>query len=218
MSLSTSRPLPTKFADLPASQLGLPLLELELTEQTHAELLVLSAEPERLHPALPRLFARLARRRVAVRILHGPGQPGRTSPLAPAWQAGATVRAVTGLPFQVLVRDRMVAYVAHPGPAPADRLERIANPLVAASVAGVFDTICHILDDRRSGSPGDGGQAEGEGEVLRALGDGLTDDRAAARLHLSKRTFARRVAGMMERLNATSRFQAGAEAVRRGWI
>ncbi|MFD2350432.1 LuxR C-terminal-related transcriptional regulator [Nonomuraea ferruginea] len=81
-------------------------------------------------------------------------------------------------------------------------------------MAGVFDTICHILDDRRSGAHED----EGQDEVLRALDDGLTDDRAAARLHLSKRTFARRVAGVMERLNATSRFQAGAEAVRRGWI
>ncbi|GAA4505811.1 MULTISPECIES: helix-turn-helix transcriptional regulator [Nonomuraea] len=214
MSPNTSRTLPFKPADHSAAQLGLPLLELELAEQTHAELLVLSAEPERIHPALPRLFAQLARRRVAVRILHGPGRPGRTSPLAQAWQAGATVRAVTGLPYQVLVRDRVVAYVAHPGPAHTGRLERIPHPVVAASVAGVFDTICHILDDRRSGAHED----EGQDEVLRALDDGLTDDRAAARLHLSKRTFARRVAGVMERLNATSRFQAGAEAVRRGWI
>ncbi|MFG1942885.1 hypothetical protein [Nonomuraea sp. NPDC048826] len=214
MSPNSSRTVPFRPADHPATQLGLPLLELELAEQTHAELLVLSAEPERMHPALPRLFARLARRRVAVRILHGPGQPGRTSPLAPAWQAGATARAVTGLPYQVLVRDRVVAYVAHPGPAHIGRLERIPHPVVAASVAGVFDTICQILDERRSGAFGD----EGQDEVLRALDDGLTDDRAAARLHLSKRTFARRVAGVMERLNATSRFQAGAEAVRRGWI
>ncbi|MEV4099780.1 hypothetical protein AB0J42_05920 [Nonomuraea sp. NPDC049649] len=218
MSPNSSRTVPFRPAEHSAAQLGLPLLELELAEQTHAELLVLSAEPERIHPSLPRLFARLARRRVAVRILHGPGQPGRTSPLAQAWQAGATVRAVTGLPYQVLVRDRVVAYVAHPGAAHSGRLERISHPLVAASVAGVFDTICRILDDRRSGALGEEWQDEAQGEVLRALDDGLTDDRAAARLHLSKRTFARRVAGVMERLNATSRFQAGAEAVRRGWI
>ncbi|MGI5272905.1 hypothetical protein ACQEUU_27415 [Nonomuraea sp. CA-218870] len=218
MSLNSSRTVPFKPTDHPTTQLGLPLLELELAEQTHAELLVLSAEPERLHPALPRLFARLARRRVAVRILHGPGRPGRTSPLAQAWQAGATARAVTGLPYQVLVRDRVVAYVAHPGPAHTGRLERIPHPVVAASVAGVFDTICRILDERRSDAAGDEGHDDGHDEVLRALDDGLTDDRAAARLHLSKRTFARRVAGVMERLNAASRFQAGAEAVRRGWI
>ncbi|GAA4056004.1 hypothetical protein [Nonomuraea soli] len=210
MSLNTSRPLPFN----PALQLELPLLELELAEQTQSELLVLSAEPERMHPALPRLFARMARRRVAVHILHGPGQPGRTSPLAQAWQAGATVRTVVGLPYQVLVRDRMVTYVAHPGPTSSERLERIANPLVASSVAGVFDTICRILHDKGNGTLDD----DGQDEVLRALDDGLTDDRAAARLHLSKRTFARRVAGVMERLNANSRFQAGAEAVRRGWI
>ncbi|MFI6481243.1 hypothetical protein ACIBH1_25155 [Nonomuraea sp. NPDC050663] len=210
MSLSTSRPLPFN----PALQLELPLLELELAEQTQSELLVLSAEPERMHPALPRLFARMARRRVAVHILHGPGQPGRTSPLAQAWQAGATVRTVVGLPYQILVRDRVVTYVAHPGLTSSERLERIANPLVATSVAGVFDTICRILNDKGNGTLDD----DGQDEVLRALDDGLTDDRAAARLHLSKRTFARRVAGVMERLNANSRFQAGAEAVRRGWI
>ncbi|MET9340052.1 MULTISPECIES: helix-turn-helix transcriptional regulator [unclassified Nonomuraea] len=218
MSLTAQhRPRTTRNADRDhsPSDLGISLVELELAEQTRSELLVLSAEPDRMHPSLPRLFAKLARRRLAIRILHGPGQPGRTSPFTQAWQAGAMVHAVAGLPYQVLVRDRMVVYVPHPDQPAADRLERVANPLVAASVAGVFDTIHRILTDQQRGCV-PGGQEEHE--VLRALNDGLTDDRAAARLHLSKRTFARRVASVMENLNATSRFQAGAEAARRGWI
>ena len=45
--------------------------------------------------------------------------------------------------------------------------------------------------------------------ILRALGDGLTDEVAARRTGLSLRTYRRRVAGLMKLLEAQSRFQAG---------
>ncbi|WP_214106906.1 helix-turn-helix transcriptional regulator [Acrocarpospora catenulata] len=190
-------------------------MELELTEQTRSELLVLAASPDRIHPALPRLFTGLAKRRLAIRILHGPSRPGLTSPFAPAKQAGAHVHVVASLPYQLMVRDRSVVYIPLSDRTAPDRMQRVINPVLAASIAGVFDLIHWVMSDQgRGGAPG----GQEQHEVLRALNDGLTDDRAAARLHLSKRTFARRVSSMMEHLNASSRFQAGAEAARRGWI
>ncbi|MEU9562332.1 DNA-binding response regulator [Streptomyces sp. NPDC048161] len=48
--------------------------------------------------------------------------------------------------------------------------------------------------------------------VLKALGSGLTDESAAKRLGVSLRTYRRRVAELMDTLEAGSRFQAGLRA------
>ena len=54
--------------------------------------------------------------------------------------------------------------------------------------------------------------------LLEQLAAGAQDEQIARRLGLSLRTVRRRVAELMAELGADSRFQAGAEAVRRGWL
>ncbi|MEV0776784.1 DNA-binding response regulator [Streptomyces sp. NPDC050428] len=54
--------------------------------------------------------------------------------------------------------------------------------------------------------------------VLDAMLCGLTDEAAAARLGMSPRTYSRRVGELLTALGTTSRFRAGAEAARRGWL
>ncbi|HVK26355.1 MAG TPA: hypothetical protein VM677_33810 [Actinokineospora sp.] len=55
-------------------------------------------------------------------------------------------------------------------------------------------------------------------QVLAHMASGGTDEGAARLLGVSVRHLRRRVARLMERLDAGSRFEAGAEAARRGWI
>jgi DNA-binding CsgD family transcriptional regulator len=55
-------------------------------------------------------------------------------------------------------------------------------------------------------------------QVLDLLSNGCKDETAARQLGLSVRTYRRYVAGLMARLAATSRFQAGAQAARLGLI
>ncbi|WP_405855430.1 helix-turn-helix transcriptional regulator [Streptomyces sp. NBC_00090] len=57
-----------------------------------------------------------------------------------------------------------------------------------------------------------------EVEILRLLDTGLTDEVIARRLGVSPRTARRLSALLMERLGARSRFEAGANAVRLGWL
>ncbi|WP_433498653.1 response regulator transcription factor [Sphaerimonospora sp. CA-214678] len=59
---------------------------------------------------------------------------------------------------------------------------------------------------------------EGVVQVLRAVSQGLTDEKAARVLGLSVRTYRRHVAALLSRLNATSRFQAGVRAAQLGLI
>ena len=54
--------------------------------------------------------------------------------------------------------------------------------------------------------------------LLEQLARGAKDEQIARTLGLSLRTVRRRVADLMDDLGAGSRFQAGVEAVRRGWI
>lgn len=54
--------------------------------------------------------------------------------------------------------------------------------------------------------------------LLEQLAAGARDEQIARALGLSLRTVRRRVAGLMTELGVDSRFQAGVEAVRRGWL
>ena len=54
--------------------------------------------------------------------------------------------------------------------------------------------------------------------VLAQLAQGAKDEQVARTLGLSLRTVRRRVADLMTELGADSRFQAGVEAARRGWL
>lgn len=55
-------------------------------------------------------------------------------------------------------------------------------------------------------------------DVLHQLAQGATDRSAQRELGLSPRTYTRRAAELLERLGARSRFQAGINASRRGWV
>ena len=55
-------------------------------------------------------------------------------------------------------------------------------------------------------------------EILRLMAAGLTDEAIAGRLGISARSARRHIAAIMDALGAVSRFQAGAEAARRGWL
>lgn len=54
--------------------------------------------------------------------------------------------------------------------------------------------------------------------IVRMLAKGLTDDVVAHRVGISKRTYRRRLRAVMRKLGAGSRFEAGAVAVRKGWL
>ncbi|MCW2739137.1 helix-turn-helix domain-containing protein [Nocardioides sp.] len=62
------------------------------------------------------------------------------------------------------------------------------------------------------------GHPDGRQFLLEQLMAGATDELIARKLGISLRTVRRRVADLMSDLGVDTRFQAGAEAVRRGWL
>jgi DNA-binding NarL/FixJ family response regulator len=62
------------------------------------------------------------------------------------------------------------------------------------------------------------GIAEDDRQLLLMLASGCTDETIAREVGISVRHLRRRVARLMADLGAHSRFEAGAEASRRGWL
>jgi DNA-binding NarL/FixJ family response regulator len=57
-----------------------------------------------------------------------------------------------------------------------------------------------------------------DARILSLLSDGRSDSTIARESGISLRTVERRVRSLMDRLGAKTRFQAGVQAARRGWI
>lgn len=133
-------------------------------------------------------------------------------------EAGELVRVVASIPTRIAIFGSAAALLPDRwGENSGRRLVVREHGLVGALTA-LFEQIW----ERAMTVPGlGGGLADDSGErrlLLVQLAHGAKDEQIARALGLSLRTVRRRVAELMADLGAESRFQAGVEAVRRGWI
>ena len=128
--------------------------------------------------------------------------------------AGAQVRISSApLPHETIILDRRVAILAGQ-PSPLGREYTVTtSPVLVGGVYSLFNAAWEAATDLSAYLRGEVPELAPEArEILRALGEGLTDEAAARRLGTSLRTYRRRVAELMAALEAGSRFQAGMRA------
>ena len=99
-------------------------------------------------------------------------------------------------------------------PSPLSRTGYYGRALTLLLV-GVWETAWPVPG--LAGRPYDAGTG-GQRLLLSQLAGGAKDEQIARAMGLSVRTVRRRVADLLDELGVSSRFQAGAEAVRRGWL
>jgi len=135
--------------------------------------------------------------------------------------AGAQVRTTSAELPTVAIIDRRQAIIMHDHADVATTATM--QPAIIATLAVFFEQAWHgavplsdLLAATAGRDPAD--IAATQRELLRLLASGATDETASRQLGLSLRTTRRHMASLMSHLGATSRFQAGAEAVRRGWL
>ncbi|MGW6227302.1 LuxR C-terminal-related transcriptional regulator [Cellulosimicrobium cellulans] len=135
----------------------------------------------------------------------------RPGPAAPddAADGGPVVehRVAPALPLSLVAVDDTVVLVARP-----DRTRAVTDRDAVLALRALAES---EWDRARAA---DDALAPSEDTLLRLLAEGKTDTAVAARLGVSPRTVRRHAAGLMGRLGATSRFEAGARAAQRGWI
>lgn len=133
---------------------------------------------------------------------------------------GGEVRTIPALPLYLLLVDRCQAltWVDSAEEEKATAVTTSNDALVAGLVA-LFDSLWRTAAPLRSARHRDSaGLSAQERYVLKSLAEGLTDEATARRLGVSVRTTRREASDLFSRLEARSRFQAGARAFARGWI
>lgn len=130
---------------------------------------------------------------------------------------GEQVRVISEVPTRMFILGDAHAVLPEPlGFADEPRVHVRQRSIVAALTL-LFES---MWARATPASELDGGQARPDLRrfLLEQLVAGATDEVIARKLGLSLRTVRRRIAGLMTELGVDTRFQAGVEAVRRGWL
>ncbi|CAN5424435.1 hypothetical protein BH10ACT10_BH10ACT10_10250 [soil metagenome] len=134
-------------------------------------------------------------------------------------EAGESVRIMAEVPCRLAIMGSSAALITEEFGVATERRLVIRQHSLIGSLTLLFES----LWEKALAVPGLDGRREDEGAsdrrlLLGQLAAGSKDEQIARALGLSVRTVRRRVADLLEELGAESRFQAGVEAVRRGWM
>ncbi|AFT98777.1 LuxR C-terminal-related transcriptional regulator [Nocardia brasiliensis] len=133
--------------------------------------------------------------------------------------SGAQARTLPEPPFKLIISDderaSLVLHVDERRPDPMGL--RITGSPALDLLIKTFDVLWSLAAPI-SVNPTAEALDERDRAILTLMGLGATDDTIARRLGMSRRTVVRRTARLLERLGASTRFQAGVQATRRGWL
>jgi sugar-specific transcriptional regulator TrmB/DNA-binding NarL/FixJ family response regulator len=153
-------------------------------------------------------------------------EPERARRLLESVAAGEQARVMSGVPMKLFIVDGRLALLA---------LQRGGGLIESAMVihpSSLLDALVQLFESLWQRSvPVSPAAARGEDAgrdpdspsehdevLLTLLATGLTDEAIARQLDVSQRTVQRYIRGLMDRLGADTRFQAGLQAARRRWL
>ncbi|MFI0898380.1 helix-turn-helix domain-containing protein [Streptomyces sp. NPDC020983] len=150
--------------------------------------------------------------------------PGYSEALHATVASGEQARVLPRVPMKMIVVDRREAILPLTG-----NEEGMRSTAAFVRQSGLTDALVELFEAHwAQATPifsGDSPQqpphpeiSDEERALLQLLNAGMKDEAIARQLGLSQRTYRRRVTDLMRRLGATSRFQAGTQAMRRGWL
>ncbi|MEV8452109.1 helix-turn-helix domain-containing protein [Streptomyces sp. NPDC052095] len=133
---------------------------------------------------------------------------------------GGETRTVPALPMRMIVCDQRVAVLPLNTEDSRQGAFLIRYPSIVTALTELFDAVWAGATPLGTPPEAADGEAPSHRELalLGMLVSGLTDEGVARKMGVSLRTVRRNMAELMKRLDSQSRFQAGAEAVRRGWL
>ncbi|WNV84103.1 LuxR C-terminal-related transcriptional regulator [Umezawaea sp. Da 62-37] len=161
-------------------------------------------------------------RQVQWRVIYdrsGVELPGRLAEIVHLVAAGERARVTPALPFKLGLVDARVAVLPIASNGVVDKVLLIRPSALLDVLISTFDLYWDrgIPFTPRSVSAGAADEVA-DPQLLALLAAGLTDESIARQLGLAPRTVQRRVRQLMDRSGAQTRFQAGVQAMRRGWL
>lgn len=191
----------------------------QLLTSTRRELLVLDRPPyvapaERSDSAVRSLL----HVDVTVRGIYAPEAlelPGALEAARDAVRAGEQSRVHADVPMKLAIGDRRLAIL----PISVDKAVDAALCIRASALLDALVQLFELLWAQATPIVAPTREDEAsERDLATLLASGATDHVIARHLGTSTRTLSRRVAEMMERLHVRTRFQAGVQAARLGWL
>lgn len=132
--------------------------------------------------------------------------------------AGAEVRVAGEVPDRMIIVDRACAVVPLVSEYRGQGALVVREPTIVKNLIRLFWCQFRTAVPVHQFTPASTRCEPGDRAVLLILKSGLRDQAAAEELGVSLRTFRRHVANLVDRLGATTRFQAAVRATERGWI
>lgn len=194
----------------------------ELQDGATQEMLVFDRPPYAQWTGNAGQLAVLARG-VRWRAVYAPAsleRQGMAEELARLMAAGEEARLLADLPMKLAIADRSTALVPLTLETGIHQAAVIHRSLLLDALVMLFEQLWEQAvplgaDERRQDADG---LADLDRRILALLVTGMKDDAIARQLGLSQRTMRRRMKELLDRLGVSSRFQAGVQAARRGWI
>lgn len=144
--------------------------------------------------------------------------PGAVEVLAARAEGGEAQRFLARVPLSVVVADDsacVVEWSCTDDSGPQGVLLRIGGMVLG--LRALVDRLWEAATSVSQGTGADELEAR-DVTILRLLAAGVPDVAIARQTGISQRTVERRIRWLMDRLGAQTRFQAGTQAVHRGWL
>lgn len=152
-------------------------------------------------------------------------QPDQARLLLDAVAGGEQARVMSGVPMKLFIIDGQQALLALEKDGDVVRSAVVIHPSsLLEALRRLFESLWQRAVPitqpgvRTEGANGPESPSEHDAVLLTLLATGLTDEAIARQLDVSQRTVQRYIRGLMDRLGADTRFQAGLQAARRGWL
>ncbi|HEX6077529.1 MAG TPA: helix-turn-helix transcriptional regulator [Micromonosporaceae bacterium] len=150
--------------------------------------------------------------------------PGYLELVSELVELGEHACVASGVPMKMMIFDRVAAVV--PLQVRRDVLERallVRDPALVGGLVRIFMGLWRSAvpfgpGDVPSGESALDGPTVEERQILALLAAGATDDVIGRQMNFSPRTAHRRVRDLTAKLGVETRFQAGVQAVRLGWL
>ncbi len=144
-------------------------------------------------------------------------RPGVVETVLRRAAGGESARMLPELPTALVLADRRTALLPLSGrpEGPADSALLVHPSALLGALALLFETVWTQATPLAAARPG---PARAVDDILPLLAMGLKDEAIARHLGVSPRTARRRITDVLGRLGARTRFQAGLQAGRRGWL
>jgi hypothetical protein len=133
-------------------------------------------------------------------------------------ERGEQSRVLPHVPVKLLIVDGTTAILPLAGDGPSTpgqaRAVVVTDSALTNALQALFDQLWGQATPLRLAEPA---TVDPDTTLINLLASGMKDEAIARQLGVSGRTLRRRIAQVQEQLGATSRFQAGLQAGRRGW-